>query len=156
MATDIDILIKATDQASGPIKKVEGEVKNLGATAKSSSSMLGGLGNVFKAGLTTALVGTAAAVGGLVFAFKDSIGAAKEAAQGQKQLAAVLTSTGFAAGVTVDAANDLASSLAKVTNFQDDTILAGENMLLTFTNIGKDVFPRATETILDMSQALGD
>jgi len=28
-------------------------------------------------------------------------------------------------------------------------------MLLTFTNIGKDVFPAATETVLDMSQALG-
>jgi hypothetical protein len=28
-------------------------------------------------------------------------------------------------------------------------------MLLTFTNIGKDVFPAATQTVLDMSQALG-
>src|SRR5437899_10345755 len=28
-------------------------------------------------------------------------------------------------------------------------------MLLTFTNIGKNVFPQATKTVLDMSQALG-
>src|SRR5438128_9623407 len=28
-------------------------------------------------------------------------------------------------------------------------------MLLTFTNIGRNVFPQATKTVLDMSQALG-
>ena len=27
-------------------------------------------------------------------------------------------------------------------------------MLLTFTNIGKDVFPKATETMLDMATAM--
>src|SRR3989304_7377426 len=42
-----------------------------------------------------------------------------------------------------------------VTRFGDEAILSGENMLLTFTNIGKDVFPEATEVMLDMSQALG-
>jgi phage-related protein len=39
--------------------------------------------------------------------------------------------------------------------FDDEAILGGESMLLTFTNIGKEVFPEATKTILDMSQALG-
>lgn len=154
---DINIVLKGTDQASPALKKVEKEVKDLGTTAKTASgpSGLGGLQNVLKAGLTTAVVGVAGVVGGLAFAFKDSIGEARESIETQKQLAAVLTSTGYAAGISVDAANALAGSLAQVTNFGDDTILAGENMLLTFTNIGKDVFPRATETMLDMSQALG-
>lgn len=155
MATDINILIKATDQASPAIKKVEGELKQVGATAKSSSSMMSGFGNVMKAGLTTALVGAAAAVGGLVFAFKDSLGAAQESIQANKQLEQVIKSTGGAAGVTADQARDLASSLSQVTNFGDDAIVSGENLLLTFTGIGKDVFPRATEAMLDMSQALG-
>lgn len=155
MATDINILIKATDQATPAIKKVEGGLKDIGTQAKSSGNALSGIGNVMKAGLTTALVGAAAAVGGLVFAFKDSFAAAKEAQDAHKQLVAVLTSTGGAAGVTTTMALDLANSLSLVTNYGDDTIVTGENMLLTFTNIGKDVFPRATETMLDMSQALG-
>src|SRR3990172_8505174 len=59
------------------------------------------------------------------------------------------------AGVTADMANELANSLMGVTRFGDEAILSGENMLLTFTNIGKDVFHEATEVMLDMSQALG-
>lgn len=71
------------------------------------------------------------------------------------QLDAVLKSTGQTAGVTRDMALDLAAGFQQVTMFEDDAVLSGENMLLTFTNIGKDVFPEATKTMLDMSQALG-
>jgi hypothetical protein len=80
---------------------------------------------------------------------------ASKAADIQAQLASVLKSTGGASGMTADAVNGLANSLSQVTKFEDDTIVSAENMLLTFTNIGKDVFPKATETVLDMSQALG-
>lgn len=50
---------------------------------------------------------------------------------------------------------DMASGLESVTRFSDETILSAESMLLTFTNIGEKVFPDATRTVLDMSQALG-
>lgn len=85
----------------------------------------------------------------------DSVMEASEAENGLAQLNAVLKSTGGVAGVTADQALDLASSLQNVTRFSDDAILSAENMLLTFTSIGKEVFPQATETVLDMSQALG-
>jgi hypothetical protein len=49
----------------------------------------------------------------------------------------------------------MSAALQATTTFADEVILSGENMLLTFTNIGRDVFPMATETMLDMSQALG-
>lgn len=71
------------------------------------------------------------------------------------QLGAVLKSTGGVAGVTADQAKKLASSLQRVTKFSDEAILGGENLLLTFTNIGQDIFPEATNVMLDMSQALG-
>lgn len=152
---DIDILIKATDQASAPIKKVEGEMKNLGTSAKTTSTGLSGLGNVLKAGLTTALVGTAAAMAGLGVFLTQSLGQARAQIEADKQLEQVIKSTGGAAGVTAKQAQDLATSLMNVTNFGDDAIESGQSLLLTFTGIGKDVFPRATETMLDMSQALG-
>ena len=92
---------------------------------------------------------------GIITVGKDITGAALDAEQAQAQLNAVIESTGGAAGVTTDMANDYANALSQVTMFDDEAILGGEAMLLTFTNIGQDVFPQATETILDMSQALG-
>lgn len=50
---------------------------------------------------------------------------------------------------------DLAYGYSQVTKFSKDTVLSAEDMLLTFTNIGKDVFPDATKAVLNMSQALG-
>lgn len=85
----------------------------------------------------------------------STVSEAAEAQEGIAQLEAVLKSTGGAAGVTSEMAQELASSFQRVTRFSDDAILAGENMLLTFTSIGKEVFPQATETMLNMSQALG-
>lgn len=50
---------------------------------------------------------------------------------------------------------DLSGALQQTSTFSDETILSAENLLLTFTNIGKNVFPDATKTVLDMSTALG-
>lgn len=71
------------------------------------------------------------------------------------QTNAVLKSTKSVAGVTAKQVSKLASSMQKVTKFSDEEIQSGENLLLTFTKIGKDIFPQATEIMLDMSQALG-
>lgn len=92
---------------------------------------------------------------GIISVGKDITGAALDAEQAQAQLNSVIESTGGAAGVTAEMANDYANALSQITMFDDEAILGGESMLLTFTNIGQDVFPKATETILDMSQALG-
>lgn len=71
------------------------------------------------------------------------------------QTEAVLKSTGNAAGITADQVTKLASALEKQTKFADEDIQSAENLLLTFTSIGKDIFPDATKTVLDMSTALG-
>ena len=139
MAADANIraVITAEDRASGVINGFGGS--------------LGGLG---KLGLAA---GTAvAAVGAAVTAFgAASVKAFTESEDSAAQLQAVLKSTNGVAGVTADSALELASSLQEVTKFSDEAILGGENLLLTFTSIGKDIFPQATETMLNMSQALG-
>jgi hypothetical protein len=56
---------------------------------------------------------------------------------------------------------NLAAAIAKKTGIDDEAIQSGENLLLTFTNIqnrvgeGNDIFNQATQTITDMSVALG-
>lgn len=84
------------------------------------------------------------------------IGPALDAQKVQSQTNAVLASTKGAAGMSAQAVDDLANSLSRVTPFEDETVKSAENMLLTFTNIGKNVFPDATETVLNMAQALGE
>lgn len=111
--------------------------------------------NVLGTGLKVALAGATAGFGALVGVGISSANAFAEAQEAGSQLNAVLKSTKGIAGVTADQASKLATELQNVTKFSDETILSGENMLLTFTGIGKDVFPQATETMLNMSQALG-
>ncbi len=71
-----------------------------------------------------------------------------------RQLDARLKSTSGAAGLTRKELVDLASSLEAVTTFSEAAIIESENLLLTFTKIGRDVFPAAQEAVLNMSVAL--
>ena len=145
MALLEELLVKLSLDDAGFASGIE---KSMGSLSKGFMD----LGNTVNMAVGGALLGAGAAVGGFL---ATSISAAADAEKVQAQLAAVIQSTGGAAGMTASAVNDLANGLSKMTPFEDDAIVAGENMLLTFTNIGKDVFPATTETMLDMSQALG-
>ena len=136
--SDLSGLEAGTNRAESLVGKVAGGLLKIGGAAV--------LGGIAAAG---------AGLGILATTLKSSIDNAIEAQEVQAQLNAVLESTGGIAGITAERANELADSLSKVTRFDDEAILSGENLLLTFTNIGEDVFPQATETMLDMSQALG-
>ena len=130
---------RSTKMATGDLQALE---KQAARTEKSAL----GLGKVFSA----ALVGT-----GVALALGAIIRNTIEAEKAQAQLAAVLKSTGGAAGLAQQELNEMAGALQKVTTFDDEAITGAQSLLLTFTRIGRDVFPQATETVLDMSQALG-
>lgn len=137
----LEIIIQGTDKASGEFGKASTALEKLGGIGK----------GILTVGMAAAAAGVAALGAGLGVAVSEAM----EAQAGLAQLDAVLKSTGGAAGVTRDMALELADSLSGVTRFSDDAILSAENLLLTFTNIGEDVFPRATETLLDMATAMG-
>lgn len=141
MAETVKIVIDTDDKASRKIQGVHGALDKL---SKLAAGALAG----------AAAVG-AAAVYELGNVLLDSVQAAMEAQAAQAQLAAVIKSTGGVAGVTADMANRLASELQNVTRFEDDAVLGAENVLLTFTNIGREVFPDAVWAAADLSQALG-
>lgn len=89
----------------------------------------------------------------------DSIAEAKEAEKVMAQTAAVITSTGGAAGVTAKHVDTLASKISGLTGVDDEAIAASENLLLTFTQIQNagvhKIFDRATQATVDMAAALG-
>ena len=148
MPTLSTLVLKLTGDNSGLVESLgaaESETESFGGKM---GNILGGVGKAM-AGLA---IGGAVAVGGFLV---GAIGDAAEAQDRMAQLEAVIKSTGGAAGMSAEAITDLAGSLQKTTKFSDDAITGGESLLLTFTNIGKDVFPDVTKTMLDMSTAMG-
>lgn len=99
--------------------------------------------------------GMTAVGGGILALLGTSLKAAGEAEDALAQLEAVLKSTGGAAGLTSEELQKMASGLQEVTTYDDEMIMSAESLLLTFTKIGRDVFPEALGSVLDMSTALG-
>jgi len=137
----LKIIIEAVDKASEPLGKIGGKLGKLA---------LGFGKDVIGAGV---IAGTGAIIG-LGAALEYSVEQAMAAEEVQAQLEAVLKSTGGVAGVTAEYAEELAYRMSQVTRFDDEAILSGEALMLTFTNISDDVFPHAIEMAMNMSQSL--
>lgn len=82
------------------------------------------------------------------------VAATVEAERVQTQLTAALKSTGGVAGQTITALNAHADALKKLTAFDDEAINGAQALLLTFTKIRGDTFPKATEAVLDLATAM--
>ena len=123
-------------------------------SSKSTENFAKKAGKSFSMMKGSMIAGTLA-VGGMVMATKKFLVLADRQISAEKRLATVLETTGGAAGLTAKEITSMASSLQSVTTFGDEAIIEGQNLLLTFTKIGKDVFPEATEAMLNMSAALG-
>lgn len=91
----------------------------------------------------------------VVGGFKLMSDAVAEAQAVMAQTDAVIRSTGGAAGLTADQIARMATELSRASTFEDEAVQKGENLLLTFTNIGQDVFPEATQALVDMATAMG-
>lgn len=126
----------------------KGDTQNLDAATGKMTDSMAAMSRMVGIGMTAVGGAITGAIGVAVYEFAQGESAAA-------QLEAVLKSTGGAAGMTKDELSALASELQRTTTFEDEAVMGAESMLLTFTNIGRDVFPEATRTVLDMSQALG-
>lgn len=152
--TKLQIAIEASNNATGQLKSLQNDLQNVTNATDASGMSFGrlvgaiGLGNIAANAASSAMF----ALEGFL---KGTVSAAAESQSIQAQLGAVLKSTGEAAGVTADMANNLALKLSNLTTFSDEQVTSGENLMLTFTHVSKDVFPAAMQAALDVSQALG-
>ena len=133
---NVVVSTQGTSKAKKKLGGVEGGLKSLGKQALIAGA---------------AFFGARAIIGGL----KAATRAAAEQELAEKKLEAVLKSTSHAAGMQADELKKLASSLQTSTMYGDEAIMGAESLMLTFTKIGKDVFPDAIETVLNMSTAMG-
>lgn len=88
-------------------------------------------------------------VGGTIF--HQMLTEAADAEVAMKKVESVLRSTGGVAGVTAKQVADLADEIESLTGVDGDAVAEAESLLLTFQKIGKDVFPRATRAVVDLS-----
>ena len=107
-----------------------------------------------RAAIQSVGIASGIAFAGIVAFAKSSVDAANESDLAIAQLNAVIKSTGDASGVSAKEMIDFAEAMQQQTTFSNEAVLGVEDLLLTFTAIGKDTMPQATQTVLDMSIAL--
>lgn len=103
-------------------------------------------------GVNFSLAGAFTAVGA---GLKYMIDEASTAENANTKLNAVLRATGGAAGLTAEELNLMSAQMSRLTGIEDDTITNAQAILLTFRQIGSDVFPEAMTVAADMSTVMG-
>jgi hypothetical protein len=132
--------LRATDKFGRNTKRYGRQSQGIfGSTAKAVATLAG------------AYIGTQ----GLITVVSGAVREQQEAIKVNRQTAAVLKSTGGVAGVTAKQIQTLSQRLSEQTAIDDEAIQSAQNLLLTFTSIGKDIFPQTTQAILDLSVATG-
>ena len=104
------------------------------------------------------LLGTAVGLGagvGVGLAFNKFVQETINAQNEQRQLAAVIRSTGAAAGYSVKQLNDMAQALSNATTLSAGDINRAQTRLLSYTGIVGETFPRAMQAVVDTSVRMG-
>jgi hypothetical protein len=161
---------KGASEVQSDLKKIEGQsgssmgamsghldegTKHVGIMGKAT----GGLGSAFSV-MSGMLM--AQAIPALIDAGKHAMELVTAEDAINAQTGAVLKSTGGASHMTAASVDELASALSRQDGVSVEVVKSNENMLLTFTSIrnevgkGNDVFDQATQTVQNMSQALGE
>jgi hypothetical protein len=146
---ETEVSIKGVSQAQGDLEKV-------GKKTQETQGFLDRLKHGFEFGLGLKLADIPVQGMGML---RDTIVDVIRAGMDQQQVMADTTQTlktmGGASGQTSESVEHFAESMSHVTKFSDDMIQHGENVMLTFGNIGKNIFPQATTAAMNMSQKLG-
>lgn len=141
------IEITAEDKASAVFRAVGSSAQGFGRKLADTTATI-----AHSIAIAQALV---SAIKAIAAPLAEATRLASEQERVEVKLAAVLRATKGAAGLTAKELGTMARELQRVTTFGDEAILGAQGILATFTKIGRDVFPQATETMLDMATVLG-
>lgn len=138
--------IEGAKQAGDDLKGMSGHLKD----------SAGGLKGLLGQGLAFAGAQVGISSVGDAFGFvKDQLGsmvsAGLEANRMDDILAQGLKSTHDASGMTTQSLDQLSTKIMGLSGIDDDSVKSAEQMLLTFTGIGKNAFPAATQAAADMA-----
>ena len=141
-----------------------GNTAGITSSAAVASKAVAGTGAKFQAvGAGMVTVGKKMSLAALPIIAAFTVGA-KSLAENEVLMAqteAVIKSTGGAANQSAGEVFDLANKISAYSGMAHESIVEGENMLLTFKNIrneageGNDIFDQSTKILADMSVAMG-
>jgi len=156
LTLDIENFVSNAKEAGKALSGMNSSLGEAGKSAKESSGPLGSIKNLIFgfAGGQAIVEGAGKAFDFLKDNITDSVAQAQDANQAFAQQTAVLKSTNDAVGLSAAQLDKMATSLQGTTTFTDDAVTSAQNMLLTFTGIGKQVFPQATKATLDLATAM--
>ncbi len=144
--TNPRVRIGGADDTGGAFSSVSRRLAGLRQDVGETQKRFEGMGSVF----TGTLAGLS--VAGLMTKFvRETVNAQNE----QAQLAAVLRSTGEAAGFSADELNRMASEMADKSVFSEGEITTAQTRLLSYTGIVGEEFPKAMQAAIDMASRMG-
>lgn len=151
MAVDLATLAIQIDSSKVPAGVYQlDKLTAAGGRAEKATDALGASWAKTLAGFA-AVTGIASGVG-LLLKFA---GASIEAEGHLAQLTAAVKSTGGAANLTVPELVKMSAEMQKLTTYSDDNVQSMQAILLTFTSIGRDIFPRASMAVANLATRMG-
>lgn len=127
--------------------------RDLGGVADSARGATQSIGSQFSA-LTTKLAQMGVFVA-IEEGLRQVISLAAESQLVDAKLAAVVKATGQAAGYTAEQIGDMSVAWMRQTGIDDEVIKSASTVMLTFREIGREVFPQAMEAAMNMSAVMG-
>ncbi len=127
----VDKINAYTDKGRKPIENLERAYGTLKGTGMMALDMLGGAWNAL-------------------------IAPGMEAERVSAQTAATIEATGGVADVTAGEIENLAGRMSRLSGVDDEAAQSANNIILRFTNIHSEVFPRTTSAINDMAVGLAN
>lgn len=132
-----------TSQAPEDIKSGSPPVEN------AMSDLAGSLNGIL------ATVGVGLGIARIMSEAQEAIGLASRQIDAEARVAAVVRTTGEAAGFSADELKEMASAMQNVTRTGDEALLETQAKFLTFKQIQGEVFERGIELTLDMAAVMG-
>lgn len=136
-----------SEQAS---KRAEKGIKDVSRAGREQEGILSSL-----SGSIRNLIGGYLSFQAVSSVFRTVIQNTIQAEQEQAQLAAVLRSTGEAAGFSQQRLNEMAEALARTSTYSAGAITNAQTRLLSYTGVVGEVFPEAMQATIDMAARMG-
>lgn len=149
--SNLDINVTAeTAQASEALKNISSQIdkivgKQNSLTSKAASVSAWGMAFEYAEKY----------IGAVVKVSRELVSAYAEQEKAETRLQSTLRATGNAIGLSTTELYAMADGLARVTTFQDQTIIGMQQIFVASGRISREALPQVTELALDMAEALG-
>ncbi len=142
----------ATESASQSTTQFAEALKRVDEEARASQKNILSLKSAVE-GLVTGYMALRA-VRWIADQLRESVDIAGQTERAMALTKSTIEATGMTAGITAEKIREMANEIQRNTAISSDSAQAGMNMLLEYTRIGENVFPKATEAMLDMATAI--